>query len=226
VAAIDPYVSIHKVASSDLKYVQLLDAIKATGKEWVISTGGAHLDEIKTVCALYNPTAVLECVAQYPAEASDHSFGWMGQLPKGTLIGLSDHSMNPPLYALAAGIGCTIFEFHFDGVDHEDATPDSPVSLSAAAAKSACDGIKDFRRMLNSQLKVGGRACELNMLTMWRRRLIATRDICEGEQLTYGVNFGSFRSKVPDTQAAGPENWLMFDGEPSKRAVKQGGAIY
>lgn len=229
VEAIDPYVRTHKVASSDLKYLQLLEAIKDTGKEWIISTGGAHLDEIKTVCAMYNPTAVLECVAAYPARAEDHCLSWLKQIGPKRAFGLSDHSMNPQLSALMVGLGATVFEYHFDALaldDRSPTTPDSPVSLRPGQLLNVCQSLKMWVHMLHEPPKVGGRQCELDMLLKWRRRLIATRDINEGEKLIYGDNFGSYRSKEADTKALGPEFWQIMDGTLSKRAVKQGGAIY
>lgn len=40
ISYLDDYVSIHKVASSEMLDPFILDAVKQTGKPWIVSTGG------------------------------------------------------------------------------------------------------------------------------------------------------------------------------------------
>lgn len=232
VGLVDPYVEVHKVASSDLKYVQLLDAVKETGKEWIVSTGGAHLDEVRTVCRLFDPTAVLECVAAYPSLSDNHQLEWIRTFSGERFVGISDHTdpnaldwLNASTTA-AALYRASVFEVHFDATTELQPTPDSVVSHNPQQLAHYIKTAKEAVANGNKTTKYGGRKCELDMLLKWRRRLIATRDISEGETLTWGENFGSYRSKTDDTHALGPEMWSMVEGTPSKRAVKQGGAIY
>ena len=67
---VDPLVRAHKIASSDMKYVQLLDAAESTGKPILWSTGGATMNEIEQ---MWRPEFIpMECVANYPAETKHY----------------------------------------------------------------------------------------------------------------------------------------------------------
>ena len=77
VAAVDPYVSVHKVASSDAAWPQMLDAVAKTGKPVLLSTGGKTQEEIVSAIAELEGATdglyliLLYCVAAYPTTFAD-----------------------------------------------------------------------------------------------------------------------------------------------------------
>jgi sialic acid synthase SpsE len=61
--------------------------------------------------------------------------------------------------------------------------------------------------------------------TMYRRRLVASRDIKKGEQFEYGSNFGAFRSKVEDTRALPPYAYRDLNRSIASEDITAGEAI-
>jgi sialic acid synthase SpsE len=211
VAAVDPYVTVHKVASSDAAYPQLLHAVAKTGKPVLISNGGkTHEDMVKAVELLLSydvPVVEMYCIAQYPADYVDLRV-------LGCFEGLSDHTLGYTAAVYAADCGATVIEKHFTAFPELD-TPDAPHSLNP----------KQFKRMVDL---IRGRNVETEegeMFARHNRRLIATRDVLASEKLVYGQNFGAYRSLEDDTRGASPFDWEKVEGKVAKGAITRGKAI-
>jgi sialic acid synthase SpsE len=144
---IDGFVNIHKVASAEMKHPEMLSYLASTGKPLIISTGGAHFDELDWLMqylweqhADMSQIVLMDCAPNYPAECSEYNLlslkrqysvrksvtnteglastrEWMGR----PLTGVSDHTMteNGSEVALVGiGVGATFFELHFDALKH------------------------------------------------------------------------------------------------------------
>lgn len=209
VEAVDPYVEVHKVASSDLNYPQLLAAVQRTGKPVLVSTGAAAPGERNAAWAALEGSAVftLLCTAAYPADFTD-----LWDIRCG--FGLSDHTLGYTAAVEACRQGAPVLEKHFTAFAELD-TPDRPHSLDP----------KQFKRMVDI---IRGREVadeESAMHLRHKRRLIATRDIRKGEALSFGTNFGAFRSKVDDTRGLSPFRWREVDERRATVNIKQGSSI-
>lgn len=108
----------YKIASMEIGYAPLLDAIEATGKPVYCSTGMAHEVEILHIARRFGQDgrlrSLLHCVSAYPTpiEAAHLTrIGWLAERFKGP-VGLSDHSTSvvPPIVATA--MGCNVIEKH------------------------------------------------------------------------------------------------------------------
>jgi N,N'-diacetyllegionaminate synthase len=71
--SIDPYVRRHKVASSEITDLSILEAVNSLKKPVILSTGGAGGDDIdRALNALKDvPVTILYCVVEYPARIVD-----------------------------------------------------------------------------------------------------------------------------------------------------------
>lgn len=196
---VDPYVDTHKLASSEMCHRGMLDALKATGKPLIVSTGAQTQRDITNVAEYLagRATTWLYCEAAYPSRHSD--LRRMAQLAAliQAPVGYSDHTLdvyNAPLIAQA--LGAVILEKHFNPFDYTD-TPDAGHSLST----------EDFLRMVHAlkgiQEPLGPTRAEMPMVLSHKRRLIATRAIALGEALT-PENHGAYRYKHQDTEALHP----------------------
>lgn len=236
VRAVDPFVKRHKLASSEICHYEIIEAIKATGKEWIASTGGAHWSEVKTLINHHTPTGLLECVARYPAPTSDYDLEcipeWAnyakheiecGKSDYKIAVGISDHTLTDSVALASIGFGATIFEKHFDCVGCND-TPDSPVSLDPLVMSRYCaaireafsaigDGIKQPRHQHDAQLR-------------YRRRLIVTKDLPAFTKLKAHENYGIYRSLVDDTRGDRPENLMRYDGMTLKVDKRAGDSLW
>lgn len=116
VRAVDPFVNIHKIASAEAMHGGIQDAVLATDKPFLASLGGATPDNIARLVRKYRGKEMvfLECVAAYPAKASDYNLAALVKIGAlGVPIGISDHTLGNAVALTALGIGASVFEKHF-----------------------------------------------------------------------------------------------------------------
>lgn len=128
----------YKSASPDIINKPLLDAIAATGKPLIVSTGTSTMDEVVRAVGWLDGArdrlALLQCVSSYPVPEGQEGFGGIGALRHrlGHLpIGYSDHTDSAQTAWKAVACGACILEKHLTydkaalGPDHAaSATPD------------------------------------------------------------------------------------------------------
>lgn len=214
VAAVDPYVEVHKIASSDCCWPQMLDAIKATVKPALFSTGGktpTEVDAVENILIDGSKYVSMYCVAAYPADFVDFS-------EMETFEGFSDHTLGYTAAVEAARRGMTVIEKHFTAFPDLD-TPDRPHSLTPKQFSMMVAYIRGLRK--GSDQAPG----EAAMTLRHNRRLIATRDIRQGETLRYGENFGSYRSLEDDLHGLSPFQWETVEGKIATRDIQRGKGV-
>ena len=163
--AIDPYVVRHKVASSEITAVDILDTLNALRKPVILSTGGADHDEIRSALMVLRnvPVTLMYCVVEYPATVIDfrHYDLIRGEFGSNCKMGYSDHSidvMNIP--KIAKQRGADVIEKHVNFCGYTD-TPDAPHSLN----------FENFRLMIRN-LKNKVRTEETFKPNPWKRKII------------------------------------------------------
>lgn len=156
---VDPYVKAHKIASAEMMHSGIINAIDATGKPYIVSTGGATDDEILKCLEFGNERAAyLECVAAYPADPQDYDLGWLPEAQTfGISTGVSDHTLGTEVALVALGLGATIFEKHFamDRHSHDDfpRCPDDGHSLTELSMTEYCRAIRTGFSALGDGIK-------------------------------------------------------------------------
>lgn len=129
---VNKYVRRHKIASSEITDLDILDRVNRFKKPVIVSTGGATEAEIETALAKLKdcPVTLLYCVVDYPAKIVD--FRHMVELSKtyGLPVGYSDHTIDViNIPDLAKKNGATIIEKHVNFCGYTD-TPDAGHSLN------------------------------------------------------------------------------------------------
>lgn len=280
--AVNPFVNIHKVASSDCTHKRMLERLRAIGKPVLLSTGAHGVEDIRAALAILQDVpqevvskpnrwkgsdidvVLLYCIAAYPACGVDLPvIEEMGR-KFGTLVGYSDHTTDFSMVPVSAVLsyGACVLEKHVTFIDAE--TPDSPHSLKPD------DFVEMIKRIKTGQ-NLAGRGVtyadeylsrfpmpmpeEKPMILRHNRRLIATRDIAEGDLLIetgkrgriyaydppltsenykdvvgvaspeYLSNFGIYRSLKDETHAFHPFMIDEVNGRVAKRAIKAGDGI-
>jgi len=151
VSAADPLAwDSYKTASPDVVNRPLIDAILATGRPLILSTGAASLDEVHRAASWIGNagarerTAALQCVSSYPTPQEDAQLGAIEVIQKATGLttGYSDHTREIGTGALAVAAGACILEKH---LTHSRAA-DGPAGKAASAwcsrssvVRSCCD---------------------------------------------------------------------------------------
>jgi pseudaminic acid synthase len=138
----------YKIASFEICDDPLLEAVAATGRPVLVSTGVARLEDIQETLRILRAagcrdTALLHCISQYPARTADMNLRSMDQLAKfGCLVGLSDHSLSNFAAVLAVARGAVLIEKHFT-VSRSDGGPDASFSLEPP---ELADLVKEVRQ--------------------------------------------------------------------------------
>ena len=229
---VNPYVDIHKVASSECCHLRILQKLRQLGKPVILSTGAKGVDDIRGAVEILTevnswdqhppvPTILLYCAVAYPAsEVKLETINLMRE-QFGTLVGFSDHSTD--VYTIprtaVTSLSATVLEKHFTAISAR--TPDSPHSLTVDQFKSMVGAIRD-----GVVPSIGPTHEEKTALLRYNRRLIITKDVAHGDQLQEGVNFGIYRSLVDDTRAAHPFMVDNFIGKRAKIPLKAGQGLW
>jgi len=219
VKAVDPFVNVHKVASAELSHVRILEAVAATGKPVILSTGASGRADIERALEFLKPCPVvlLYCVAAYPAR--DIDFRMMNELKAfGCPVGYSDHTTDYGVIpARAVELGACVIEKHMTAIEAD--TPDRPHALT----------VDEFRKMVltirGERPFAWGSGEENPMIVRHNRRLIATHAIPQGEQFIEGKNFGIYRSLRDDTHGLSGFAVARVHGKIATKALAPGDAI-
>jgi sialic acid synthase SpsE/sugar phosphate isomerase/epimerase len=124
----------YKVASADLTNNELLEALAATGKPLICSTGMSTETEINGAVALLRQLgsnfALLHCNSTYPTPYKDVNLNYLPRLKQlgGDLVGYSGHERGIAVPVAAVALGARIIEKHFT-VDRNMEGNDHKVSL-------------------------------------------------------------------------------------------------
>lgn len=124
-----------KIASGELGSIGLLDAMVATGKPFLVSSGMSPWQELDDLVhrlrAAPRPFAVMQCTSCYPTPLRDVGLNVVTDMARryGVPAGLSDHSgtIFPSLAALARG--ASVLELHLT-LDRRMFGPDVVASLT------------------------------------------------------------------------------------------------
>ena len=124
-------VSTYKIASGDITFRPLLEAVGRTGKPVILSTGASTLDEVGRALEVLDragagEVTLLHCVSCYPAVPEEMNLRALVTLRQtfGRPVGISDHSGRSFAAIAAVALGASVVEKHltFDrdlpGPDH------------------------------------------------------------------------------------------------------------
>ncbi len=147
-AAMELPLDAFKTASPDLVHKPLLDALVATGKPLIISTGAASREEVQRavgwLASARERMALLQCVSSYPAppeHAAVAAVRDLADLFTGP-VGYSDHTTGVDTGALAVSLGARVLEKHLT-LDRTQPGPDHAASIESA-------GLAEYVRLANA----------------------------------------------------------------------------
>lgn len=131
-------VGLYKIASFEMTFDDLLEAVAGTGKPVVLSTGMANLSEVDHALETLDrhgsgPVVLLHCCSSYPAPVEEVNLRAIKRLEETFVrpVGFSDHTIGAAVSLGAIAAGAVAIEKHFTndttrkGPDHRfSATPD------------------------------------------------------------------------------------------------------
>jgi sialic acid synthase SpsE len=156
-AAID--VPAFKIASSETIKLDLLAYIAGKGKPLFISTGMCDLVDVLAAvscveCHGNHQSALLQCVALYPAKPADANLAVMDTYKAvfGCPTGYSDHVLGTDICLAAVARGATVIEKHFT-LDRSSKGPDHFYALEPKELSELVERIRDVRAAIGDGIK-------------------------------------------------------------------------
>jgi len=181
-------VPAHKIASPEITDIPLIEYVAKTGKPVIISTGIAEEEDIRLAvdaCRRMGnrQVALLKCTSAYPTPLEEVNLLMIPQMAErfGTVVGLSDHTVETLIPAASVALGGRIIEKHII-LDRAMGGVDSSFSLEPVEFKAMVDEVRKLEQAFGTgtfeltEKQRGGRRMA--------RSLFAVRDIEVDEEIT------------------------------------------
>jgi len=195
-AALEPLVDAYKIASGDNTFYPLLDAVAATGKPLLISSGVSDLDILDRAAARVNAVwqrtgvtgslAFLHCVSAYPSPPDQVNLLAIDVLAAryGCTVGYSDHTIGLDAPVAAVARGARIIEKHFTLDKHYSSFQDHQLSADPGELRELVTRIRTTSLVLGSAEK-RVQSCEVSAVGALRRSIVAAADLPAGHVLEW-----------------------------------------
>ncbi|WP_269714107.1 N-acetylneuraminate synthase family protein [Caulobacter sp. NIBR2454] len=179
-----------KIASSDIQYGRMLDALAATGQPVIMSTGKHTLAEVDAAVSRLRrggckELVLLHCIAQYPApmdEMNLRSIPALQGIYPDAPVGLSDHSIGVTAGLGAVALGARMIEKHFT-YDKAADGPDHWFSADPAEFAALVRGVREMEAALGG-VRLGVTESEIVERRNAVRSLVTARPIKAGQAIT------------------------------------------
>lgn len=175
----------YKIASFEAVDLPLIRYVASTGKPMIISTGMADAEEIAEAIQAAREggckeVAILHCVSGYPAPAGDYNLRTIPDMVArfGTVVGLSDHTLDNTTAIASVALGAAIIEKHVT-LDRRGGGPDDSFSLEPSELAQLCAGAKTAFDSLG-KVDYGRKSSETGN-AIFRRSLYFIRDLKAGQ---------------------------------------------
>jgi len=153
---LNPLVKRWKVASGCLQKKTLLEAVRATGKPVILSTGMSDMAKIQSALEVLGTATLLHCTSAYPCPVSEVNLRAMDALRErwgnSCQVGYSDHTQGIVVSLAAVSRGAEVLEKHLtldrkaEGPDHKSSIEPNEFRIMVEAIrmieKSLGDGVK------------------------------------------------------------------------------------
>ncbi len=183
--------SIFKIPSGEITNLPYLRHIGRLGKEVILSTGMANLDEVQDVLevlvkagASKEKITVLHATTEYPCPINEVNLRAMHTISAtfGVKVGYSDHTRGIEVPIAAVAMGACVIEKHFT-LDCTMEGPDHKASLEPDELKMMVKAIRHVEQALGDGVKKPSKSEQKNILIA-RKSIVASRPIKMGESFS------------------------------------------
>jgi sialic acid synthase SpsE len=193
VDALDEIIPIYKVASADITNFGLIEHIARKNKPIILSTGAAHITEIRAAVELIKNVSdqeicVLHCVLNYPTEYENANLDRISKLAKDfdqITVGYSDHTrpeFSHVAIQTAYTLGARVFEKHFT-LDKSLRGNDHYHSFNTLDFQTQLETLRKIEKM--SQYTEDGFIETQELARQFARRgLYVSKDLAKGHVIT------------------------------------------
>lgn len=185
-------IPFYKIPSGEITNKPYLQHIALKGKDIILSTGMANLQEVKDAIEVIEDSGisrdhiiVLHCNTEYPTPMDDVNLLAMHQIANElqVKVGYSDHTLGIEVPVAAVALGAVVIEKHFT-IDRKLEGPDHAASLEPAELKAMVSAIRNIELALSgSGIKEPSKS-EIKNISIARKSLHAKHDLKMGNIIT------------------------------------------
>lgn len=182
-------IPFYKIPSGEITNKPYLQHIAKKGKDIILSTGMANLNEVKAAINVIihegiekaNIT-VLHCNTEYPTPMEDVNLLAMNQIAKelGVNVGYSDHTLGIEVPIAAVALGACVIEKHFT-LDRNLPGPDHAASLEPDELKAMVQAIRNIEKAISGSGVKEPSPSEKKNISIARKSLHLNRDLRKAE---------------------------------------------
>lgn len=186
-------IPFYKVPSGEITNKPYLQHIARKGKDIILSTGMANLNEVKAAIEVITHEGidkgritVLHCNTEYPTPMGDVNLLAMNQIAKelGVKVGYSDHTLGIEVPIAAVALGACVIEKHFT-LDRSLPGPDHAASLDPAELKAMVQAIRNIEKAVSGSGIKEPSSSEKKNIAIARKSLHLKRDVTKGQILSH-----------------------------------------
>lgn len=178
-----------KVASGEVNNLGLIEAMLATKKPMILSSGMSRLAELDTAVGLIRkadvPFAVMQCTSMYPCPPDKIGLDVLDSFRQryNAPAGLSDHSGTIFAGLAAVALGCEILEVHVT-LSREMFGPDVASSITTGELRQLVDGTRFIEAARSVKTDKDAMAETLSPLRgLFTKSVVARADLAAGTVL-------------------------------------------
>jgi N,N'-diacetyllegionaminate synthase len=182
--------SMWKIASGEVSNLPLLDAMIATGRPIVLSSGMSPVGEIDKAVERVKlaglPLAVMQCTTAYPCPPERIGLNMVAFFREryGCFVGLSDHSGTIYPGIAAATLGSEVLEVHVT-MSRGMFGPDVPASVTIEELRHLVDGVRFVEKMRAHPVDKDAIAGDMAPLrAIFTKSVVARTSLAAGTVLT------------------------------------------
>lgn len=149
-----------KIASGDITYYPLLEAIGRTGKRVILSTGASDLADVEKALECLRKAGatdivLLHCVSNYPPAWSEMNLRALVTMKErfGLPVGISDHTPGSLVPVAAVALGASVVEKHIT-FDRGLSGPDHPYAMTLEEFAAMVTDVRRLEEALGTGDKV------------------------------------------------------------------------
>lgn len=182
-------IPFYKIPSGEITNKPYLQHIAKKGKDIILSTGMANLNEVKAAINVIihegiekaNIT-VLHCNTEYPTPMEDVNLLAMNQIAKEleVKVGYSDHTLGIEVPIAAVALGACVIEKHFT-LDRNLPGPDHAASLEPDELKAMVQAIRNIEKAISGSGVKEPSPSEKKNISIARKSLHLNRDLRKAE---------------------------------------------
>jgi N,N'-diacetyllegionaminate synthase len=179
-----------KIASGEVSNLPLLDAIIATGRPVLLSSGMSAIAEIDKAAERVRraglPLAVMQCTTAYPCPPERIGLNMLPFFREryGCFVGLSDHSGTIYPAVAAATLGSDVVEVHVT-MSRGMFGPDVPASVTMDELRQIVDGVRFVEKMRANPVDKDAIAGDMAPLrAIFTKSVVARTSLAAGTVLT------------------------------------------